>query len=269
MDRLTSLPAGLLVVGVSPSPSLIAFGARLAVRALVPAEEYDHVQDIAAPLMPALGAAFGVLIALTLASEAGYLKSAQDIVATRRRPRPGWRGRRQAQASVRADPRSPWATTSRRRERPNGAAHAPRTATPPSPAIATLERVVRVEAARTELGTPAGTELLASLDAVTAAGASDSPPLRHIPVLYVVTLVVGGVALIANAGALGFRSSVRTALLVVGLAIVVGLSLALLFSLVAVERPARRQRTTDRRRRRRSASRLVPRVMTARANPDL
>ena len=31
--------------------------------------------------MPALGAAFGVLIGLTLASEAGYLKSAQDIVA--------------------------------------------------------------------------------------------------------------------------------------------------------------------------------------------
>jgi hypothetical protein len=50
-------------------------------------------------------------------------------------------------------------------------------------------------------------------------------------VLYVVTLVLGGVALVANAGALGFRSSVRTALLVVGLAIVVGLSLALLFAL--------------------------------------
>ena len=51
--------------------------------------------------------------------------------------------------------------------------------------------------------------------------------------LYVVTLVAGGVALIANAGALGFRSSVRTSLLVVGLAVVVGLSLALLFSLAA------------------------------------
>ena len=49
--------------------------------------------------------------------------------------------------------------------------------------------------------------------------------------LYVVTLVVGGVALIANAGALGVRSSTRTSLLVVGLAVVVGLSMALLFSL--------------------------------------
>ena len=48
-----------------------------------------------------------------------------------------------------------------------------------------------------------------------------------------ITLVVGGVALIANAGALGVRSSVRTTLLVTGLAVVVGLSLALLFSLAA------------------------------------
>ena len=47
----------------------------------MPVDEYDDVQRIGAPLMPALGAAFGVLIGLTLASEAGYLKSAQDIVA--------------------------------------------------------------------------------------------------------------------------------------------------------------------------------------------
>ena len=32
--------------------------------------------------MPALGAAFAVLVALTLSSEAGYLRSAQDNVAS-------------------------------------------------------------------------------------------------------------------------------------------------------------------------------------------
>ena len=46
-------------------------------------------------------------------------------------------------------------------------------------------------------------------------------------------MVASGVALIANAGALTFRSSLRTSLLVVGLAGVVGLSLALLFALSA------------------------------------
>jgi hypothetical protein len=52
-------------------------------------------------------------------------------------------------------------------------------------------------------------------------------------VLYVVTLVVAGTALVANAGALGIRSTVRAASVVVGLALVVGLSTALLFSLGA------------------------------------
>ena len=48
-----------------------------------------------------------------------------------------------------------------------------------------------------------------------------------------VTLVASGLALIVNAGALTFRSRLRTSLLVVGLAMVVGLSLALLFSITA------------------------------------
>ena len=72
------------------------------------------------------------------------------------------------------------------------------------------------------MGTPASTELLVSLDAVTGSRRQRvAAASRQIPVLYVVTLIVGGVALVANAGALGFRSSVRTALLVVGLAAVV------------------------------------------------
>ena len=235
MDWLTSLPAGLLVVGWLAFAVLVAFGARLAVRAVVPAGEHAQVQRIASPLMPALGAAFGVLIALTLAGEAGYLKSAQDIVAD----------------EAAASSRLAWAATSPGvRSEPIHAAlrdylQATRATewrgTPAAQgdpgvaeAIATLEHVVRAEAARTELGTPTSTELLVSLDAVTSdrrqriAAAS-----RQIPVLYVVTLVVGGTALIANAGALGLRSSVRTSLLFVGLAVVVGLSLALLFSLGA------------------------------------
>ena len=101
-------------------------------------------------------------------------------------------------------------------------------------AIASLERVVRAEAARTELGTPASTELLVSLDAVTGGRRERvAAASREIPVLYVITLVVGGVALVANAGALGVRGGPRTTLPVVGLAVVVGLSLALLFSLGA------------------------------------
>ena len=56
---------------------------------------------------------------------------------------------------------------------------------------------------------------------------------QTLPLTYVLTLVVSGAALIVNAGALTFRSSVRTSLLIGGLAAVVGLSLALLCALSA------------------------------------
>lgn len=235
MDWLTSLPAGLLVVGWLALALLVAFGARRAVRALVPAGEHDDVPGFAAPLMPALGAGFGVLIALTLAGEAGYLKSAQDIVA----------------AEAAASSRLAWAATSpgvrsepihtalgdylqaTRASEWRGAAAADGDPAV-TDAIATLEHAVRAEAARTELGTPASTELLASLDAVTSDRRQRiAAAARQVPVLYVVTLVAGGTALVTNAGALGFRSSLRTSLLVAGLAVVVGLSLALLFALGA------------------------------------
>ncbi len=99
-------------------------------------------------------------------------------------------------------------------------------------AIAALEGVVRDEAARTELGTPASTELLASLDALTTARRVRlAAATRDIPALYVVTLVASGLVLVANAGVLTFRSGARASLLIMGLAGVVGLSLALLFAL--------------------------------------
>ncbi len=236
MTWLTSQPVWLLVVCSLALALVIAGGSRLAIAAIVPEAERDHVHAIAAPLMPALGATFAVFTALTLSSEAGYLRSAQDIVS-----------REAAEAS-----RLAWASTSpgvdsapiqealagyleaTRSHEWRGVDEAEGTDDATTDAIATLERVVREEAARSELGTPASTELLASLDAVTVGrrtriAAAD----RELPGLYVATLVASGVALIVNAGALAFRTSVRTSLLVAGLACVVGLSLALLFAIAA------------------------------------
>ena len=81
MTWLTSLPAAVLVVGGLAFALLVAIGGRLAVRALVPAAERDAAYAIAAPLMPALGALFALFMGLTLASEAGFLASAQGIVS--------------------------------------------------------------------------------------------------------------------------------------------------------------------------------------------
>ena len=236
MTWLTSLPTWVLVVAWLAAAFAIAAGSRRLVGALVPAAQRADVRGIVAPLMPALGAVFAVLTAITLSSEVGYLKSAQDIVA----------GEAAAAARLAWTATSPQVPSdevhdalltylrSTRADEWNGDRAATGDDAGTGEALATLERVVRVQAARTELGTPLSTELLASLDAVTAGRrARIAAADRSLPALYVVTLVASGIALIANAGALVVGVGRRAAALVIGLAAVVGLSLALLFALSA------------------------------------
>jgi len=231
---LSSQSLGLLIGGCLAIVLLVAVGSRLVVQALVPESERDAAQGVAAPLMSPLGAAFAILAALTLANEAGYLNSAQQIVSNEAgdasrlawaatmpgvRPRPiqtalgsyliayrthEWRGTSAAEGN---DP-------------------------PTIRAVANLERVVRLEAARSEVGTPTSTELLTALDSLTSdrrarlAAASREPPG-----FYVITLAFSGFALIAGAAALTIRTRFRVALLMGGLTAVVGLSLALILAL--------------------------------------
>lgn len=236
MNWLTSLPTVVLVVGWLFVALLVAAVARVGVRALVPVEERDRVPQIVTPLMPTLGAAFAIFAALSLASEAGYLRAAEGLVSDEAAAasRLAWTA---TSPRVQSEPIDAallnYLQTTRAREWQGPAAASgdePATAR----AIARLERSVRAEAARPELGTPASTELLASLDSVTnSRRARVAAASRDVPELYVVTLVVSGLAMIVNAGALVFRCTRRTALLIVGVASVVGLSLALLFALSA------------------------------------
>ena len=99
-------------------------------------------------------------------------------------------------------------------------------------AIANLENAVRTQAARPPLGTPASTELLASLDALTNDRRARLAAASHqLPVLYVAVLALTGAALAVNAATLTLRGGRRPALLGGGLAAVIGLSLALPFAL--------------------------------------
>ncbi|MCF3135707.1 bestrophin-like domain [Streptomyces olivochromogenes] len=236
MDWLTSLPALVLVAGWLLLALLVAAVARVGVRALVPATEQDRVPQIAMPLMPTLGAAFAIFAALSLASEAGYLRAAEGLVSDEAAAasRLAW-----AATSPRIQPEPihtalrDYLQTTRAKEW-SGAAAASGDDPSTARAVAQLERSVRTEAARPELGSPASTELLVSLDGVTTSRrARIAAASRDVPSLYVVTLVVSGLALIVNAGALTFRSSLRTSLLITGIGSVVGLSLALLFALSA------------------------------------
>lgn len=234
MTWLTSLPMAVLIIGALGAALLFAIGARLALRALIPATQRDGAHAIAVPLMTALGALFAITMALTVASEAGLLTSAQGIVSNEA-----------ADAS-----RLAWAATSSdvnpapiqsallgylRATRAgewqgNHAADGDDPAT--SHALAHLENGVRAQAARPGLATPTSSELLASLDALTNdRRARLAAASRELPVLYVVVLVVAAAALIINATVLTLRGRWRSALLVGGLVAVIGLSLALLFAL--------------------------------------
>jgi hypothetical protein len=223
-----------LVIGCLAFALGIAALSRLAFRVIIPADEYDHVTSIAAPLMPALGATFAVLMALTLSSEAGYLRTAQDLVS----------------GEAAAASRLAWAATnpgvdgapiqaaltdylrSTREREWHGSSATEGDDPEVAKELARLEHVVRAEAAKSSLGSAISGELLTSLDTLTSQRrARIAAASRTIPPLIIITLMVSGAALVVNGGALVFRRTLRTSVLVLGLASVVGLSLALLFAL--------------------------------------
>jgi hypothetical protein len=234
MAWLTSLPAWALLLGCLGSAVLAAVASRFGMRAFIPTAERDNAFSIAAAIMTAIAAVFAVTMALTLANEATYLVSAQGTVNSEA-----------ADAS-----RLAWAATSPKVDgAPIHAAllgylvaartyewHGVNAANGEDPAtvkaIGNLERVVRAQASRTDLGTPVSTELLAALDALTSDRRARLALASHeLPGLYVITLAVSGLALIVNASIVALRGTRRSAFLIGGLPVIVGLSLALLFAI--------------------------------------
>jgi hypothetical protein len=184
--------------------------------------------------MSPLGAAFAILAALTLANEAGYLSSAESIVSNEagNAARLAWAA---TSPGVNSEPihaalRSYLNAT--RTDEWHGSSAALGNDPATANAIADLEKAVRAEAVKPAIGTPTSTELLASIDALTLdrrerlAAAS-----RKLPGLYMITLAISGAALIANAGVLTMRVGLRSALIIGGLTVVIGLSIALILAL--------------------------------------
>jgi len=231
---LTSQSVAWLVAGCLAVALLFAVGSRVAIHAFVGESERESAYAVAVPLMSPLGAAFAILAALTLANEAGYLTSSQQIVSNEA-----------ADAS-----RLAWASTmhgvhphpiqtalrtyllAARANEWHGANAAEGEDRPTIRAVSRLERVVRAEATQPEIGTPASTELLSALDSLTTDRRSRvAAASREPPAFYVLTLAVSGLALIAGAAAITIRARPRAALLIGGLTVVVGLSLALILAL--------------------------------------
>ena len=150
MTWLTSLPTAVLIIGGLAATLLLAAGARLAVRAVIPATQRDNAYTIAAPLMTALGGLFALTMALSLVGEAGLLASAQGIVSNESADasRLAWAA---TSAGVSPTPIQSALVTYLRDTRAyewhgKNAAEGDGTAT--AHALANLEKVVRAEAAR-------------------------------------------------------------------------------------------------------------------------
>jgi hypothetical protein len=234
MVWLTSLPAWVLVVFCVGLSVLAAIASRVILRAFIPATQAEMAYSIAAPIMTALAAGFAVLMALTVANAAAYLSSAQSIVNSEAADasRLAWASTTPGVDSATVQQALLGYLEATRAHEWHGASAGSGADPATVRAIARLENVVRAQAGKKVLGTPESTELLASLDAVTSDRRARLAVGSHeLPGLYAVTLAVTGLALIVNASVIALRGHRRAALLIGGLPIIVGLSLALLFAI--------------------------------------
>jgi len=231
---LTSQSLGLLVAGSLAIALLIAVASRLALRALLPESEREGAHTVAAPLMSPLGAAFAILAALTLANEASFLTSSQQIVSNEAADasRLAWAA---TMPGVRTAPIQASLASYLQAVRGHewhGVSAAEGNDAPTLRTLAHLERGVRTQAARSVVGTPTSSELLTAMDSLTIDRRDRlAAAAREPPGFYVITLAFSGFALIAGAAALTLRARRRVTLLIGGLTIVVGLSLALILAL--------------------------------------
>jgi hypothetical protein len=234
LDWLTSQSVWVLLAGCLGVFGLIAVGSCFAVRAFIPPRDRDVANAIAAALMTAFAAAFAILAGLTLSNEAGYLTSAQTIVSNEASDasRLAWAATSPGvnTAEIQAALLNYLEATRTYEWHGNSAASGEDPST--DRALANLERAVRAQAAIPSLETPTSNELISSLDAVTTdRRARLAAAERQLPGLYVITLFLIGVALILNASVLAMRTRLRGAISVGALAVVAGLTMALLFAL--------------------------------------
>ena len=209
-----------------------AVGTRRLMRRALTESERTRAATIAGPLMPALGAAFALLAALSLAGTASELHATEDQV-----------GAEAAEAS-----RLAWSTTGPGIDTAGLQSslltylQSTRVTEWSAPdqggdeetlrVLADLERRTRESAAASDITAPHATELLNSLDGITVARRQRLAASNHdLPVFYIFVVAVAGLALIANASALTLNDTRRLTYLSTGLVAVVGLAMALLLAI--------------------------------------
>lgn len=209
-----------------------AVGTRLLMRRALPAAERTRAAAIAGPLMPALGAVFALLAALSLAGAASELRATEDHVSAEaaEASRLAWNATGPGvDTAALQEALVTYLQTTRAKEwsRPDEGSDSETLN-----ALSELERRTRASAAAPDISTPHATELLDSLDGLTLARRQRLADSQHdLPFLYIAVVAVAGLALIANASVLTHNDSRRLAYLPAGLVAVVGLAIALLLAI--------------------------------------
>ena len=232
MTTLAGLPVWALTAIWLVVCGAWAVGTRRLLRRTLSEAERTRAATIAGPLMPALGAAFALLAALSLAGTASELRATEDQVSGEA-----------AEAS-----RLAWSMTGPGMDTTGLQAalldylQSTRATEWDSPdeggseetlsVLAELERQTRAGAAAPDITSPHATELLGALDGITLARRQRLAASHHdLPLFYIGVVAVAGLALLANASALTLNDTRRLAYLPAGLVAVVGLAMALLLAI--------------------------------------
>jgi hypothetical protein len=221
--------------------SIVLFGAAAWITHVVADRRFDEdhrrrSRDIVGPLTPALAALFSVMVAFTIVTEAGYLRTAQTVVTVE-----GTAASRLAWASTTpgvdgAPIRRALTDALDTMVRTDWSGRDETDRTPPAivRSLRRLESVTR--GAAVEPGTPSAVsgELLSTLDSFTSARRDVvAEATRSIPLGYLAVLVITGLALVVNVALLSLAAGRRGLALVIGVVVIVGLSIALLIGVAA------------------------------------
>lgn len=234
MTTLVEQPTWVLVVGwLGVGGAVAAAARRTLLRFVEPADRAGAVA-IAGPLMPALGAAFALLAALSLAGEAAAVRAAENDVSLEAAAasRLAWASTSPGVESgaiqtalgdyLNATTANEWSTTDQGGDETT------------LRALAALQAAVRDAAAADGIGSPQASELLSSVGSLSSLRRERLAVAAYpLPGFYVAVVVVSGLALIVNSAAVAVGARRRVALLTAGLVLVVSLAVALLFALSA------------------------------------
>ena len=232
MSMVSSLPMWALTALSLVVFSGCAVGMRLLTRRFLPEAERTRAAAVAGPLMPALGAVFALLAALSLAGAAGELRATEDqgSAEAAQASRLAWGATGpgiDTGALQRALSRYLQTTRTQEWGSPDQGGD-PETLN----ALAELERRTRAGAATPGISAPHATELLDSLDGLTSARRQRLAASHHdLPVLYIAVVGLAGLALVANASMLTVNDTRRLTYLPAGLIAVVGVAMALLLAI--------------------------------------